>query len=107
MFVGEFSMTLADLDTRSVPSPSLNTSSLTGGGRSFLTTCARWIGEGPHLNLLDAILESGFDPTAINCPLWEQWPACCSPNWISEQHTPDPFFVEFLARLVKDNPGAY
>ncbi len=80
----------------------------TGGAYSFLTTCAECIGEGPHhLNLLDAILELGFDPTTIHSPLWEQWPASCSPNWISEHDTPDPFFVEYLATLVNDNPGAY
>ncbi|KAM7190127.1 hypothetical protein V8F20_009857 [Naviculisporaceae sp. PSN 640] len=86
IFKDEFEITLGDQDC------------------SFLTTCARWIGEGPHLDLLDAILECGFDTTTVHSPLWEQWPASCSPNWISEQYTPDPFFVEYLATLVKDNP---
>jgi len=69
--------------------------------------CATWIGEGPHLDLLDAILEYGFNPTTVHSPLWEQWPASCSPNWWSELDTPDPFFVEYLAMLVKDNPCVY
>ncbi|KAJ9151045.1 Ankyrin [Coniochaeta hoffmannii] len=86
MFVAEFDMTLVDQDS------------------SFLTMCATWIGEGPHLDLLDAILEYGFNPTTVHSPLWEQWPASCSPNWWSELDTPDPFFVEYLAMLVKDNP---
>ncbi|KAK4097835.1 hypothetical protein N658DRAFT_500022 [Parathielavia hyrcaniae] len=87
MFVDEpFNMSLDDQDS------------------SFLTKCAGWIGEGPHLDLLDAILEGGFGPTAVNSPHWEQWPQCCSPDWMAGNCTPDPFFVEYLATLVKNDP---
>ncbi|KAK4121634.1 hypothetical protein N657DRAFT_647819 [Parathielavia appendiculata] len=86
MFVDEFDMSLEDQDC------------------GFLAKCAGWIGEGPHLDLLDAILDCGFDPTAINSPRWEQWPQSCSPNWIAGEHTPDPFFVEYLATLVREGP---
>jgi len=72
---------------------------------SFLTTCAKWIGEGPHLVLLSDVLRCGFDPTAVDSPLWKDWPRPCSPGWVSEEVTPDPFFVQYLSMLVKDDPG--
>ncbi|CEO58358.1 hypothetical protein PMG11_03088 [Penicillium brasilianum] len=71
----------------------------------FLTRCVSWIGEGRHLDLLDTMLQLGFDPSGMNSPLFQQWPWPCSPNWRSEELTPDPFFHEYLAALVKKNPG--
>jgi hypothetical protein len=55
--------------------------------------------------LLDTILQLGFDPSGMNSPLFQQWPSPCSPNWGSEELTPDPFFHEYLAALVKNNQG--
>jgi hypothetical protein len=72
---------------------------------SFLVACAKWIGEGRHLGLLDFILKAGFEPSGIDSPLFQKWPASCSPNWISEELTPDPFFLEYLTTLVKASPG--
>jgi hypothetical protein len=72
---------------------------------SFLIGCANWIGEGRHLNLLDAILQAGFEPSGTDSPLFQKWPNSCSPNWISEELTPDPFFLEYLTILVKASPG--
>lgn len=51
------------------------------------------------------MLQLGFDPSGMNSPLFQQWPSPCSPNWRSEELTPDPFFHEYLAALVKNNPG--
>lgn len=72
---------------------------------SFLVRCAEWIGEGDHMYLLRRILDFGFDPSIIDCPLVKNWPRMSNPNWWSEEHTPDPFFIEYMACLVKDNPG--
>ncbi|KAJ5219968.1 hypothetical protein N7468_009172 [Penicillium chermesinum] len=69
-----------------------------------LIRCASWIGEGSHIGLLEAILELGFDASGIDSPLFQKWPSPCSPNWISEEFTPDPFFLEYLAIISKDNP---
>ncbi|KAJ5464123.1 hypothetical protein N7475_007258 [Penicillium sp. IBT 31633x] len=40
-------------------------------------------------------------------PLFVNWPAPCSPDWISEEATPDPFFLEYLASLLKACPGEH
>ncbi|KAL4893772.1 hypothetical protein BDV59DRAFT_23774 [Aspergillus ambiguus] len=71
----------------------------------FLIRCANWIGEGRHLHLLSTILEYGFDPGCIESPVYEDWPSTCNPNWISEEFTPDPFFIDYLAILVNASPG--
>jgi hypothetical protein len=55
--------------------------------------------------LLEAILEYGFDPGLVESPVYEEWPLPCSPDWISEKFTPDPFFIEYLALLAKASPG--
>ncbi|KAL4760385.1 ankyrin repeat domain-containing protein [Aspergillus foveolatus] len=86
-FASELGMTLESLDQR------------------FLVQCAKWIGEGPHIDLLEAILACGFDPGAIESPVYEEWPSPCSPNWIAEEITPDPFFIDYLAILASASPG--
>jgi hypothetical protein len=55
--------------------------------------------------LLRQILHFGFDPSVIDSPLVKKWPLTSSPNWLSEERTQDPFFIEYIACLVKDNPG--
>lgn len=72
---------------------------------SFLIRCAAWIGEGRHLELLRMILENGFDPSNIASPLFQRWPQPLSPNWIAEDITPDPFFIEYLATIANTSPG--
>ncbi|KAK9424960.1 hypothetical protein SUNI508_13281 [Seiridium unicorne] len=67
---------------------------------SFLYRIARWIGEGPHLAVLEELLALGFDPGNLEVPLVESWPQPCDPNWISEKATPDPFFIQYLAMMV-------
>jgi hypothetical protein len=74
---------------------------------SFLLKCAAWIGEGRHLDLLELILESGFDPSNIASPLFQNWPEPSSPNWRSEKFTPDPFFIEYLATIANASPGEF
>ncbi|CEL00650.1 hypothetical protein ASPCAL00248 [Aspergillus calidoustus] len=86
-FVCELGMSLENLDQK------------------FLVRCAEWIGEGCHLNLLEAILEYGFDPSCSDSPVYQDWPAVCSPNWRCEEYTPDPFFIEYLAILGDACPG--
>ncbi|KAL4736627.1 hypothetical protein BDV11DRAFT_10110 [Aspergillus similis] len=86
-FACELGMTLENLDQR------------------FLVRCARWIGEGPHIDLLEAILAYGFDPGSIESPVYEEWPSPCSPNWMAEELTPDPFFIDYLALLANASPG--
>lgn len=71
----------------------------------FLARCAEWIGSGNHIYLLHRILHFGFDPSMIDSPPVKTWPSKSYPNWPSQDHTPDPFFVEYMACLVKDNPG--
>ncbi|KAL7622449.1 hypothetical protein AAE478_007954 [Parahypoxylon ruwenzoriense] len=87
LFVCELGMTVADED------------------QSFLVRCAGWIGEGWHLELLNTILEYGFDPTMIDSPLFERWPTSCNPDWFCELVTPDPFFIEYIATIVRDHHG--
>ncbi|KAH6892387.1 hypothetical protein B0T10DRAFT_537419 [Thelonectria olida] len=86
LFVSEFDATFAD-ETQ-----------------TFLTRCASWIGEGWRLDLLQSILEYGFDAAAIHPPVFEEWPVACSPDWDSVEFTPDPFFVEYVGILLKHNP---
>lgn len=71
----------------------------------LLIKCSKWIGEGWHLPMLDAILEHGFAPSAIDPPAADQWPSCSDPGWKSERTTPDPFFIDYFATLVNQEPG--
>ncbi|KAH6671228.1 ankyrin repeat-containing domain protein [Halenospora varia] len=71
----------------------------------FLSRCAMWIGEGPHLELLGLLLSLGFDATMIDSPQAQEWPEPCSPNWWAEDIAPDPFFVEYQSMLLRDNQG--
>ena len=108
LFICEFGMTLANEDKRFVLVILIVQDQFTEhADYSFLIHCARWIGEGRHLYLLDLILEYGFNPSNIDSPLFEQWPAPCSPGWQWEEGTPDPFYIEYIATLVKDNPGVF
>ncbi|KAK1999868.1 ankyrin [Colletotrichum falcatum] len=68
----------------------------------FLPSCARWIGEGPHMSLLETLIELGFDATVADT---QDWPQVSSPGWQYETMTPDPFFVEYITVLCKDNQG--
>ncbi|KAJ5809520.1 uncharacterized protein N7503_001738 [Penicillium pulvis] len=51
------------------------------------------------------ILDYGFDPSNIASPLFQRWPQPLSPNWIAEEITPDPFFIEYLAMIADSSPG--
>jgi hypothetical protein len=106
--VRDFGMTLENQDQRFFPTTNSHDISGTDHAlNSFLLQCAGWIGEGRHLGLLDVILECGFDPSNINSPSFQRWPPPLSPNWISEELTPDPFFIEYLAALAKASPGEF
>lgn len=73
--------------------------------RSLLIHCAKWIGEGRHLSLLDSVLEHGFEPYESVAPAANDWPKPCDENWISLELTPDPFFLEYFATIVEAKPG--
>ena len=73
----------------------------------FLARCAEWIGEGPHLELLDVLLSLGFDATLIDSPHVKDWPEPSSPHWRAEKIAPDPFFVNYQGMLLKDNQGKF
>ncbi|KAI8719737.1 hypothetical protein NCS52_00755300 [Fusarium sp. LHS14.1] len=72
---------------------------------SFLVQCATWIGEGDHLTLLDTILEYGFDADAIHASPVDKWPTQCSPNWLGSGRTPDPFFIEYVRKVLNYSPS--
>ncbi|KAK1701949.1 hypothetical protein BDP67DRAFT_453807 [Colletotrichum lupini] len=86
LFMQEFEMTKG---TDSVP---------------FLVQCAQWIGEGPHLYLLELLLDLGYDVSGVVGD-FQDWPALSSPNWISEAITPDPFFIEYFKIVCTHNQG--
>ncbi|KAK2036714.1 ankyrin [Colletotrichum somersetense] len=69
---------------------------------SFLPLCAKWIGEGPHMDLLETLLTHGVDADMADT---QDWPGVSSPNWWAEEITPDPFFVEYISILYKYNQG--
>ncbi|KDN67256.1 hypothetical protein CSUB01_10268 [Colletotrichum sublineola] len=68
----------------------------------FLPLCAQWIGEGPHIYLLETLLTLGFDATVAET---QNWPELSSPDWWLARLTPDPFFVEYISIICKHNPG--
>ncbi|KAL2675582.1 hypothetical protein Neosp_011769 [[Neocosmospora] mangrovei] len=72
---------------------------------SFLVQCAKWIGEGDHLALLNTILEYGFNATAIHASPVDEWPTQCSPNWLGSGRTPDPFFIEYVRTILSYSPS--
>ncbi|KXH41656.1 hypothetical protein CNYM01_09833 [Colletotrichum nymphaeae SA-01] len=71
---------------------------------AFLVQCAKWIGEGPHLYLLEFLLDLGYDVSGVVGD-FQDWPALSSPNWISEAITPDPFFIEYFKIVCIHNQG--
>ncbi|KAK1976778.1 hypothetical protein LZ30DRAFT_602800 [Colletotrichum cereale] len=68
----------------------------------FLPLCAGWVEYGYHMDLLETLLELGFDTTLADP---QYWPEVSSPDWRAEKSTPDPFFVKYLSILCKDNQG--
>ncbi|KAK0379644.1 hypothetical protein CLIM01_02971 [Colletotrichum limetticola] len=71
---------------------------------AFLVRCAKWIGEGPHLDLLEILLDLGYDISGVVGD-FQDWPTLSSPNWISEGHVPDPFFIEYFRIVCQYNQG--
>ncbi|KAH7007456.1 hypothetical protein EDB80DRAFT_457730 [Ilyonectria destructans] len=84
LFMGEFKMTRGTEHSR------------------FLSRCAGWIGEGPHLELLEILLHLDFNAAEIDI---HDWPEPCSPGWWAPDIAPDPFFVEYLGLLCQKNQG--
>ncbi|KAH8666272.1 hypothetical protein BGZ61DRAFT_538455 [Ilyonectria robusta] len=84
LFMGEFKMTRGTEHSR------------------FLSHCAGWIGEGPHLELLEILLHLDFEAAEIDI---HDWPKPCSPDWWAPDIAPDPFFVEYLGLLSQNNQG--
>ena len=72
---------------------------------SLLLIIACWVGEGPHLDMLTALIGLGLDPGKLDPALFCQWPAFSNPNWQAEAITPDPFGIDFLYQCLKIEPG--
>lgn len=66
---------------------------------------ATWIGEGPHLDMLDCVLELGLEPGALDATYFQKWPAFSNPNWLDETIIPDPFGIDFLRQCLQKEPG--
>ncbi|RSL61639.1 hypothetical protein CEP53_005027 [Fusarium sp. AF-6] len=64
-----------------------------------------WIEEGGHLALLDLVLESGFDASAIHATLSDIWPDAILYDWPVSQGFPDPFFIEFVGTILRYSPS--
>ncbi|GAB7332284.1 hypothetical protein MBLNU13_g04120t2 [Cladosporium sp. NU13] len=71
---------------------------------SLLFRIACWIGEGPHLDMLTALIGLGLDPGKLDPALFCQWPAFSNPNWQAEAITPDPFGIDFLRQCLQVEP---
>jgi hypothetical protein len=72
---------------------------------SLLFQIARWIGEGPHLNMLTILIGLGLDPGKLDPVSFRQWPSFSNPNWLDEAMTPDPFGIDFLRQCLQIEPG--
>ncbi|GAB7332283.1 hypothetical protein MBLNU13_g04120t1 [Cladosporium sp. NU13] len=70
----------------------------------LLFRIACWIGEGPHLDMLTALIGLGLDPGKLDPALFCQWPAFSNPNWQAEAITPDPFGIDFLRQCLQVEP---
>ncbi|KAI1137489.1 hypothetical protein F5Y05DRAFT_387380 [Hypoxylon sp. FL0543] len=70
----------------------------------LLYKSAEWIGEAPHLWLLDTLLNVGLDPMDLPSPHWKQWPKPCSQDWAVHESAPDPFFLKYISKLVNKAP---
>lgn len=72
----------------------------------LLNLCAKWIGEGPHMAMLETLLSLNIDPGDLDVSLfYNEWPNSCDPGWQSEAITEDPMFVEFVSECVKKAQG--
>ena len=72
----------------------------------LLHHCARWIGEGPHMDMLATLLRFGLDPEHLDPSLFPAWPRSCDPGWLVEDLAPDPMFIDFLRACLQRQPGS-
>ncbi|EEU38264.1 uncharacterized protein NECHADRAFT_77057 [Fusarium vanettenii 77-13-4] len=72
-------------------------------GSSFLISCAKWSMVNGNAALLEATIESGFDPATIDLPRSDEFPHIWLP-WAWEWAW-DIFRLQFLTLLFKNNPG--
>ena len=91
------------LDCRAVPEASSRIKILTPP--SLLFQIARWIGEGPHLDMLTTLIGLGLDPGKLDPTLFNQWPRFSNPDWQAEAITPDPFGIDFLRQCLQTDRG--
>jgi hypothetical protein len=77
----------------------------------LLLYALRWIGEGPHVELLETILPRNgntlVDPSKQSAFLFQNWPAACSFDWFAKEVAPDPFFIDAIALNVNHDSGEY
>lgn len=57
------------------------------------------------MELLETLIAQGLDPGQFHAPQFEQWPCPCSPDWIAEHWTNDPFFLEYVGILAAPYDG--
>lgn len=71
--------------------------------------CASHNSEGWHLDVLENVLEVGYDFNNSPAPQFESWPKPCADDLGGEFSMPiiprDPFFIEFLSAIVRTNQG--
>ena len=73
----------------------------------LLLRCAEWLGEGPHMDMLDTLIRSGIDPDYFHADLYKRWPSLPWATWGSEGIVRDPMFVEWISICLKNTPGRY
>jgi hypothetical protein len=70
-----------------------------------------WIGEGPHMELLETILPRNdnalVDLSKQSAFLFQNWPEACSFDWQSIKITPDPFFIDAVSLAINHDSGEY
>ncbi|KAI8689182.1 hypothetical protein NCS55_00174600 [Fusarium keratoplasticum] len=72
---------------------------------SFLVQCANWSTKGCHRTLIDIILNSGFDASAIHASPSENWPIPSFETWGVSKMVPDPFFIDFIGTILRHSPS--
>ncbi|EXF73448.1 hypothetical protein CFIO01_09569 [Colletotrichum fioriniae PJ7] len=69
----------------------------------FLNNCAGWISMGPYMDLLNVLLDLGYDAIEGG---FQYWPQPYWPTWaLVQEANPDPFFIQYLAAICEHSQG--
>jgi len=74
---------------------------------SHFMSCAGWIGEGPHMAMLNELLSHGLCPDVLDTSAADAWPQLCSPDWLAPNIAPDPTFIEWTRQCLLIEPGKW